>query len=127
MNRSNRLRVLVLIFVSLLLPVRGAVAAAMLCAPAARAAMQGSVHHHDPASMSTAAGAHAGHPEAGATPQDDGARCGTCASGCCAPCMVGPSLAVPAPTAPPVAAFPPLQAPVAQFQSEGPERPPRGA
>jgi hypothetical protein len=135
--RSFRLIILVLLCV--LLPVRGAMAATLLCpggagAPIA-AASAAHAHHamHDHHAEGTMAADHAAHhlhasPE---VPTTDGASgehpttCHFCASGCCMASLLGtvPTLGEPVVTA--RAIFPTLTAPVAAFQSDGQERPPR--
>ena len=115
-------RLCIVLLLALLLPLRGAVAATTMCAPATA----GSQH-----AMAVTPPTHAEH----ATPHDHAAMlahaqhapssCSVCAD-CCAPAMVFGD--VPAPT-PPVlfatALFPAPRALAPSFMSDGPERPPR--
>jgi hypothetical protein len=135
--RSFRLIILVLLCV--LLPVRGAMAATLLCPGGAGASVAAAsaahAHHavHDHHAEGTMAADHAAHhPHASPeVPTTDGASgdhpttCHFCASGCCMASLLGtvPTLGEPVVTA--RAIFPTLTAPVAAFQSDGQERPPR--
>lgn len=128
-------RVLVLLLFCVLLPIRGAVAATMLCAEPGQASevavAVGHAHHGmhgDDHADDVAAHADQGHADKGVTAADDGTKsdsCHICASGCHAAAMVTelPS----APAAMPVVSvvFPALNAPAPDFQSDGQDRPPR--
>lgn len=142
-----RLRLIVLLLLAVLLPVRGALAAAMPCmGPAAGSHAARSLAPLEPlppcheamaaadepggsfdepvddAGAPSAHGADHGGPHDG-TPAG-GCGCPLCASGChAAPLALGlPTL----PSLQPMAtAFPPLRVWVAPFESDGPERPPR--
>ncbi|MEP7297486.1 MAG: hypothetical protein ABI702_14970 [Burkholderiales bacterium] len=119
----KRLRIILLVVLALLLPVRGAIGAAMLCpqgeheAPTAqRAGHHAQAMHH---------GDHAHTDEA---PQSDAhsVSCNVCAAFCSMTPMLSdlPTLQEQAPLASPVI-FPILLVPAPTFQSDGPERPPR--
>jgi hypothetical protein len=129
-------RILVVLLLALLLPLRGAVAATMLCAtPGEASEVTAAQHedehgrhagHHDPAM-------HADHQAMAADPapshhDGQGAHadaCNLCTSGCHATPLATapPQLAQPRLTARLV--FPALCVPAPAFQSDGQERPPR--
>lgn len=134
------LRVLVVLLLAVLLPVRGAFAGAMPCegagaphggAMAHLQSPQGHEHHasHDPASPHDHASGHEHASHADAAVGHDGTTasptCQFCASGCCMASIVAsvPALG-PAPFVA-TAAYPPLVVPDPAFESGGPERPPR--
>jgi hypothetical protein len=139
--RSVRLFIIVLLCV--LLPVRGAMAASLLCpggagaAPAVTATSDHAQHAahggHGHQADGTMPAEHAAHhlhasPEGSTTDGASGdhpTTCHFCASGCCMASLLGtvPSLAEPGVTARVI--FPALTALVAAFQSDGQERPPR--
>lgn len=121
------LRVWLLVLLAFALPVRGAMAAAMVCAPAAvhehavgfTGHAHGQAHHAD-----SAAHAHAGQGHDATAGHDTADKCSACASCCAAtpPLVAGFALA----QAPPAATqFPEHRAPAAEFLSAGQERPPR--
>jgi hypothetical protein len=116
-------RVLLLALLAIMLPVRGVMAAAMLCAPTAADAAGVAVHAH--------AGGHGG---AGHAPQDgahhhDAASgpeaCNLCTACCSVPPLAASPVALPLPQPLPATVFPAWSAPAPQFVSDGPERPPR--
>lgn len=128
----NALRLWVVLFVALLLPLRDAVAATMRCAvpPAAAGTVQAdappqAVRHALPSC----------HEEAGAAVEeeqapDEGASpgaCPVCASGCHAAALTLAAPRVPGALPRTAAAFPPLHVPAPAFEADGPERPPRTA
>lgn len=137
------LRVVLLLLVAMLLPLRGAVAASMACGPAGgHAAVQSASMHHGAAHAShgahghhgsaDAAASHAGHPHAEHllhdAPGDDGQaaeRCLLCAACGSAQPMPASVLAVPTPPPQIAAAFPAPSTPPLSFLSDGQERPPR--
>ena len=129
-------RTFVLVLLTVLLPLRGAVAAGMLCPQAegtrttnvaaepvnhgmhADHEMQADLsaaHHHASADASGEETSHAHHP----------ANCHACAGSCCMASMVAtvPSLGLPKLTA--LVTFPALKAPRPAFSSGGQDRPPR--
>jgi hypothetical protein len=135
------IRIWLLVLLAVLLPVRGAVAVAMLC-PAASAGGQGSL-----AAATASAGmdhhvvdaAHQGEHEH-ADPQHAGHDSGTSGSGhhadgfgkcnlCCDFCSMTPLLStlptIPTPQHLSSVSFPDLFAPAPSFLSDGQERPPR--
>jgi len=126
------IRLCLLMLLAVLLPIRGAVAAAMMCPPAA------SGGHH----AMHGAGEHAEHPlehahgHADAHPHEHapgaahdhhaaGDQCGLCAACCTAAPLLSsvPHLSLPDDLR--TAAFPALPARAPSFVSDGPERPPR--
>ena len=122
------LRIWLLLLLAVLLPLRGAIAAALPCASEGSAAHVGQVHaagqarHHHVGHMS-----HTGHasPLAHAGEHGQDGKCNLCAS-----CCLGATL--PATFAPAIAAieeagtsFDVLQASAPTFLSDGQERPPR--
>ena len=129
------MRLFVVILMTLLLPVRGAVAAAMLCpnfGDASPTVVDAAHDHHgmhgDQATHDHAAGSHHHDDTAagGANSHDPHpGTCNACASGCCSACMVGPVLSMAHGIGPESAVFPPISAPAPHFQADGQERPPR--
>ena len=122
------LRIWLLLLLAVLVPIRGAIAAALPCAGAGLAAHVGQAHaagpaqHHHAGHMS-----HAGHasPLAHTGEHGDDGKCNPCAS-----CCLGATL--PATFSPAIAAieqagasFAVLQASAPTFLSDGQERPPR--
>jgi hypothetical protein len=134
-------RIIVLVLLSILLPVRGAMAATMLCPDGSGAGTStatvatGHMGHdmHADAQTHAAHGDHGAHhhaseqaPDANdASSADHPPTCNLCASGCCIASIVGtvPSLGEPRIASSIV--FPALTSPVPAFQSDGQERPPR--
>lgn len=122
-----------MLLLALLLPIRGAVAAAMPCAavgagqgaPAMAMSMAATPHEAmaqaDPAHCLHDAQPAAGHGHAA------GSGCSLCGDICSMTPLPGVPPTVPAPLAPPSVAFPDVSAPTPSFLSEGPERPPRHA
>lgn len=132
----KHLRILILVLMSILLPIRGAVAATMLCpqGEAARTAavIAGQGHHGmhaDPEMHADHSMAHH-HAVAEASSDDSSSAdhattCHFCASGCCMASIVGtgPSLGEPSLTSPII--FAALTARIPAFESDGQDRPPR--
>jgi hypothetical protein len=116
------LRAWLLILLAFALPLRGAMAAAMLCAPAAghvhAAAHSGHAHDHASHGVEASAHAHADHDHAA------GDKCSYCASCCSATAPASITFSLPS-AAPVAAEFPDPPAPNAEFFSGGQERPPR--
>jgi hypothetical protein len=113
------LRLYILLLLAVLLPVRGAVAAAMMCPPSGSGsphAMHGSGEH---------AGHHHEHAPSGAHDHAAGDKCGLCAACCTAAPLVGNAPGVSVPNDLRTAGFPALLAQAPSFVSDGPERPPR--
>lgn len=132
----KHLRIFILVLLAVLLPIRGAVAATMLCPEgdgsvtmevAVQHAHHGMHSEHEMHSSGSASHHHAGeangdgHSSSGEHP----ATCQFCASGGCMPSMLGsfPSLGLPSLTSSTV--FPTLTTRVPAFQSGGQDRPPR--
>lgn len=111
------LRVLLLVFLALLLPIRGAVAGAMLCPqghppPVHEQVvehhehdMHGQDHHHDQA--------------------DHDSGCNLCASFCSMTSLLSAMPTLMPSTLAATLSFPALSAPAPTFQSDGQDRPPR--
>ena len=131
-------RILLLVLLAALLPVRGVLAGAAHCAgspgeqvPVVAAMGEALGPAHDGAEGTTDAAAHAAHhghsPAAGDLNAGSDDACGLCTASCSAtPCLGEPPVAVS--SMPPAAVpFPALLAPPPSHPSEGPERPPRNA
>jgi hypothetical protein len=129
-------RIWLLLLLAVLLPVRGAMAAAMLCPPVG-AGTPGEVRlmdhpapgqHHPAAEVHGAGHDHAAHDHASGG-QDDGTSsqdsCRLCTAFCSVTPMVSSLPTVVAPLDLSTAAFPHLSAPAPSFVSDGQERPPR--
>jgi hypothetical protein len=129
-------RVLLLVLLSALLPIRGAMAAALPCAGTAGAksgmhemhemhASHGGQHHEagvgDPAHMGAGMG-HDPHHHDGAAGQG---TCNLCSACCSVPPLASAVPGVPLPHAVASVDFPDLTFPAPSFLSEGQERPPR--
>jgi hypothetical protein len=109
------IRIWLLVLLAVLLPVRGAVAAAMLCPPANPA------HEH-------ADHQHAEHDAdaPGASGHDDGfGKCNLCCDLCSMTPMLSALPSIPTPLNLSSVSFPDLFAPAPSFLSDGQERPPR--
>ena len=122
-------RIWLLVLLAVLIPVRGAVASAMLCPPAGTGASTEAQAHHHPAHGADhdhAAGADAGAADSGSGHHDHGTadKCNLCASYCSLTGLVSHSPSVPAQHLA-AATFPGVNAPVPSFFSGGQERPPR--
>lgn len=122
------LRIWLLVLLAVLLPVRGAMAAAMLCLPATGGAAgemrlmeHDGASHHDHASHEAARHDHGGHHDQSKFSQDD---CNLCAAFCSVTPLASATPAV-ASLDPPTTTFPDLLAPAPSFLSGGQERPPR--
>lgn len=135
LNPVKSLRVWLLLLLAVALPLRGAMAAAMLCAePGGTShvvAWTGDGGHghadHDDA-FHGAQGTHAGlahdHGHDGVPGHETGDKCSLCAS--CCTLSVPVVLSFSLPQAPPATArYPDYLTPRAEFVSGGPERPPR--
>ena len=132
------LRLCLLVVLAVLLPLRGAVAAAMLCSPtgtgmqselriqpAAHHALeqyQGIAHDHH-------GGAHHDHATSEHPPGDQGHRSSDHCNLCSAYCSITPLMSalpmLPHPLEPPAVKFPHFASPATTFLSDGQERPPR--
>lgn len=131
------LRICLLVLLAALLPVRGAMAAAMLCPSAgaggeARPAIaEAAVHDHAGAGVAPQQHAHGGgehgagaaHGHAGAPDQD---QCNLCSAFCSMTPLPAAAARVSPPPALRSAAYPGVSAPAPSFLSGGQERPPRG-
>lgn len=126
----KHLRIIILIMLSILLPIRGAVAATMLCADGEELGTAAVVAEHDGHDMHAdhaAAHHHAGDvaPEADTSQGDHPATCHFCASGCCMAAIVGTGPSLGEPSLASSVIFPALTARIPAFQSDGQDRPPR--
>ena len=133
------IRIWLLVLLAVLLPVRGAVAAAMLCPPASAdgpsaVAVAGSeMDHHAMDGVDHAAHDHADHENAehdSDAPSSGGhhdgfGKCNLCCDFCSVTPLLSTLPAVPTPTNLSSASFPALLAPAPSFLSDGQERPPR--
>jgi len=129
------IRILVLLLVAFLLPLRGAVAASMLCTEGSGTPVTTVAPHadHDLHGAHSAHAEHADHagtvdshaPTDDPTSADHSGTCHVCATGCSAApfATAPPSLDGPMLTA--SVTFPALAAPAPAFHCEGQERPPR--
>ena len=126
-------RILLLVLLAVTLPVRGVMAAAMLCPPPAGMAGQAHVDEkavagpHDHGEMHAPHHAEAGTPAA--DHHHDGTAsadtCNLCSACCSVPPVPAAALSVPVPHDFAAADFPRLSAPAPRFVSDGQERPPR--
>lgn len=123
------LRIWLLVLLAALLPIRGAMAAAMLCPPAVgphghQSVVGVSSHHgHEAAHVHQQATADA----AGAQHHHDGGshdKCSLCASCCSVVPLMSAFVDLPEPFGA-AERFPELSVPAASFVSDGQERPPR--
>ncbi|HWH82943.1 MAG TPA: hypothetical protein VNU71_11990 [Burkholderiaceae bacterium] len=126
---TKTLRIALVLLLAALLPIRGAMAAAMLCpqgshgaAAAHRMVMPAAGHDHA-AMLKEQQHVH----DAAGAASDDGhaGGCSLCAAFCTMTPMPSAAPAVHAATLVRALAFPVLAAPAPVFQSDGPERPPR--
>lgn len=128
-------RVFLLVVLAVLLPVRGAVAAAMLC-PVAASGMQSEVNLHSAAHEAmdhrmAPGDAQRDQVSAGHAHHDDGQglaasdECNMCSAYCSITPLASGVPDLPAPLDPPSIKFPDLSSPAPTFLSDGQERPPR--
>lgn len=128
-----------LLLLAVVLPVRGALAAAMLCPPAG-VGMQNEVQlldhhagHHGMMDESLAVGVldHGAHHDGSANVDDDGTsasaqdKCNLCSAFCSATPLLSSLPPSTLPQDPVATVFPDLFAPAPSFLSDGQERPPR--
>lgn len=130
----KHLRVFILVLLAVLLPVRGAMAATMLCPPGedASSAVGVTPHdHHDTQPDHDMPADHAAHHHNEDVPDDASpsgehpATCHLCASGCCMASIVGTVPALGPPGLTWSVTYPAFTAPAPAFHSGGPDRPPR--
>lgn len=112
----KRLRICLLVLLAVLVPVRGAVAAAMLCPPPAGHAHGGEAHGHH--HQHDTARQH-GHDTTGHD------QCNLCSAICSLTPMPSDVAGIDEPRGLVDAPFPDIAAAVPSFLCEGPERPPR--
>lgn len=116
-------RVWLLLCLMLLVPFRGAVAAAMLCPPVATghhvAQEQEHAHAHH--------GGHAGQQDPGRAADEHGDRCRLCAAFCSVAGIVHTAPAGVAPQGPVKTVFPEAGSAAPSFLADGQERPPRSS
>jgi hypothetical protein len=113
------LRLCILLLLAVLLPVRGAVAAAMMCPPT------GSGSHHAVQGSGEHAGHHHEHASGAAHEHTAGDKCGLCAACCTAAPLPSSVPGLNAPADLRAAGFPALRTQAPSFLSDGQERPPR--
>ena len=133
-NRSivKTLRVVFLVLLALLLPIRGAVAGAMLCPEGSSSAMSAQAPEHvDHDGTHHDMGAAHHHEHAGSAHHDEQAGHANACNICATFCSMTPMLsAMPTLVQAMVAStvtFPELSAAAPTFQSDGQERPPRSS
>lgn len=133
------LRIWIVVLLAVLLPIRGAMAAVMPCAPSSGVS-QAEMHvqvdadeadghrHHAGHGDAVQAGEHAAHDhDDPSSPDHDHAsqKCNMCSASCSVPPMPAASAGLIEPTVLTEASYPELAAPAPTFQSDGQERPPR--
>jgi len=132
----KHLRIFVLVLLSVLLPLRGAVAATMLCAGGAQTQSAATAAGHGHHRMQPDHGRHEHHaaphghannpaPDTDSSTDAHASTCQFCASGGCVTPIAPPPFAVASPLLPSSVMFPALSAPAAAYFSGGQERPPR--
>jgi hypothetical protein len=126
----KHLRIFILVLLAVLLPIRGAMAATMLCPDGkgpGTAVVVTEHAHHDTQADHSAAHHHASNDVANtdSSAGEHPTTCHLCASGCCMASIFGavPSLAEPGLTY--TVIFPELTTRIPAFQSDGQDRPPR--
>jgi hypothetical protein len=124
------------VLLGVMLPLRGVMAAAMLCPPHEGAGSGGRAMHvagdGAPAHAHIDGGAHhdaLGGPAASSHHHAASATdtCNLCSACCSVPPVPSAAPAMPLPHDPAATVFPSFAAPAPTFQSEGPERPPRSS
>ena len=135
-NHVRTVRIWLLVFLAVLLPVRGAVAAAMLC-PIGESGTQTELQvqaisaMHESMDHSMAHEGHAGAHEHASANHHDGHdhgatdKCNMCSAYCSLTPLVSNSPMLPEPLALSAVKFPDLSSPAPSFISDGQERPPR--
>lgn len=122
-------RIWLLLLLAVLLPIRGAVAAAMLC-PVGSSGMQSELRHGEHAGHHGMDHHEAGHDHNGAAHHDGHDheatdKCNMCSAFCSLTPLLSDVPALPEPEALPAIKFPDLSTPAPSFLSDGQERPPR--
>ncbi|HKX43223.1 MAG TPA: hypothetical protein VJO99_18845 [Burkholderiaceae bacterium] len=121
---KNALRIGLLVLLAVLLPIRGAMAAAMLCPPALGAAQAQAHAAHEPAAHDHAQHHHVPSDATAHATSDDN-TCNLCAAFCSATPLPSSAPTLPSPSDYTSTSFPELRAAAPSFVSGGPERPPR--
>lgn len=128
------LRLWLLVLLAVLLPLRGAMAAAMLCPPAGapmpvewRAGSHEAHHAHDRAEARAAMHHHEGAAHDEGSPAPDHGQCNLCSAFCSLTPLPSAMPGVPPPLEASTASFPAWSAPAPSFVSDGQERPPRSS
>ena len=129
------LRIWLLVLLAVSLPVRGVMAATMLCAPTggavhteANSTGHEDGHHHDDQTLAAAGPSHGqAHDDHGMGAHDAAShdRCNVCTSSCSSPPLPSAAADIAEPVALTSVSFPDLSVPAPTFQSDGQERPPR--
>jgi hypothetical protein len=130
-------RICLLVLLAVLLPIRGAVAAAMLC-PVGSTGMQSELRMHEHSAGHEAMDhgtvherGSEDHDHASADHHHEGQgqgssdKCNTCAAYCCLTPLVSDIPMLPEPVGSTAIKFPQLSSPAPSFLSDGQERPPR--
>jgi hypothetical protein len=118
-------RIWLLLVMAVLLPIRGAVAAAMLCpmaGPGTQAEVQAMLAMHEEMGHAMA---HDGHHQGDGRDPGSPDKCNLCAASCCLTPLAASVPTIAAPLDLTAAALPDHSAPPPSFVSSGPERPPR--
>jgi hypothetical protein len=116
------LRLWLLVLLAVLLPVRGALAAAMVCAPAGGHAGPPAHHGHADPAHDAAGSGHAGHGQMHSEPTD---TCNVCSASCSATPLVQDVPGIADPHGLTSSPYPDVAAAAATFLSDGQDRPPR--
>jgi hypothetical protein len=133
-NPVKLLRIWLLVLLAVLLPIRGAMAAAMACPPAGSVPLQQLVGAHADGHAHGNHGdghAQAGHAHGGGDTAADHAhaagpdQCNMCSASCATPPVPSAAGGLASPLDLTSAPFPDLPAPAPTFLSDGQERPPR--
>jgi len=126
------IRVFLIVLLAALLPVRGVMAAAMLCPQGSHGEFTAGSTDHDHESAALASVVHDQDEAAGADhcaghggPEHHGGGCNLCAGCCSVAPLLGAVPKVLEPLAEERTSFPTLSAPAATHQSGGQDRPPR--
>jgi hypothetical protein len=122
------LRVWLLVLLAFALPMKGAMAVAVLCAGESghvhASVAAGNSHDHANPDSGSAHDSHAKHDHASGQAHDVGDKCSACASCCSASAPIAAAFVLPQ-ASPATAEFPSHRTPTAEFLSDGQERPPR--
>lgn len=123
-------RIWLLVVLAVLLPIRGAMAAGMVCPPVGgmpvpQASQAQADHDHGAHAPEQAEQAHPDEETVGHAHESGPDRCNMCSASCSTLLMPSASSGLKAPVDLTSAGFPDLNAPAPTFQSDGQDRPPR--